>query len=190
MYKSTSVTKKEFVYCIQINLKLAIILSIYTHSSSHPHCAGSFGVKWVSANQEVQCICHVYIQYTDWRYIECIWKAIGQLKSNKDAGVDGIPPEAWINGDLELHTKLHELLVSSWEQGVAPQDFCDAVIITLYKNNGDKSDCCSYCGMSLLSIAGKILARLLFTDWFLLLQKNTSQRASVASSLTEAPPTW
>ena len=88
-------------------------------------------------------------------------KAIGQVKSNKATGVDGILPEAWINGGLELHTKLHELLVSCWEQGVVPQDLHDAVIITLYKNMGDISDCSNYHGIILLSIVSKILARLL-----------------------------
>ena len=42
-----------------------------------------------------------------------------------------------------------------------PQDLRDAVIITLYKNKGEKSDCSNYRGITLLSIAGKILARVL-----------------------------
>ena len=39
-----------------------------------------------------------------------------------------------------------------------PQDMKDANIITLYKNKGDRGNCNNYCGISLLSIVGKLLA--------------------------------
>jgi hypothetical protein len=42
-----------------------------------------------------------------------------------------------------------------------PQDLRDAVIVSLYKKKGEKSDCSNYRGITLLSIAGKILARVL-----------------------------
>ena len=51
--------------------------------------------------------------------------------------------------------------VCSWEQGKLPSDLCDAIIVTLYKNKGEKSDCSNYQGITLFSIAGKILARIL-----------------------------
>ena len=63
-------------------------------------------------------------------------KAIGQLDSNKVISVDGIAPEAWINGGLELHTKFHELLISCWEHSVVPQDISKAVIITPVQEQG------------------------------------------------------
>ena len=97
--------------------------------------------------------------------LEKLTVAIKQLKSRKAAGVDGIPPEIWKHGDPALHDKLHDLLVCCWEQAKLPHDFCDAAIITLYKNKGEKSDCSSYRGITLLSIAGKILARILLNSW-------------------------
>ena len=81
--------------------------------------------------------------------VDEITKLIEQLKSGKAAGVDGIPPEIWKHGGLMLHTKLHELFICCWEQGKLPQDLCDAVIITLYKNKGEKSDCSNYRGITL-----------------------------------------
>ena len=41
------------------------------------------------------------------------------------------------------------------------QDLRDAVIISLYKNMGEKSDCSNYRGITLLPIAGTNLARIL-----------------------------
>ena len=88
-------------------------------------------------------------------------KAIEQMKSGKAAEVDGIAPEFWTSGGPAWHSKLHELLVCCWEQGKLPRDLRDEVIVTLYKNKGENSDCSNYRGITLLSIAGKIFARVL-----------------------------
>ena len=88
-------------------------------------------------------------------------KAIKQLKCRKAAGIDGIPPELWKFGGQLLHEKLHDLLVCCWERGKLPQDLRDAIIITLYKNKGEKSDCSNHRGITLLSTAGKVLARIM-----------------------------
>ena len=93
--------------------------------------------------------------------LEELTEAIDQLKSRKAPGVDGIPPEICTHGGPALHVKLHDLLVCGWEQGKLPQDLRDAVIKTMYKNKGEKSDCSNYRGITLLSIAGKVLVRVL-----------------------------
>nr|KAG5709927.1 hypothetical protein BaRGS_029969 [Batillaria attramentaria] len=77
----------------------------------------------------------------------------------KAPGKDGIPPEVLKSGKPALLQHLHELLCLCWEKGHVLQDMRDATIITLYKNKGDRSDCNNYRGISLLSIVGKVFAR-------------------------------
>ena len=54
---------------------------------------------------------------------------------------------------------LHDLLVVCWETGELPQGFKDSKNLTLYKNKGDRSTCDSNRGISLLTVIGKIFAR-------------------------------
>ena len=54
---------------------------------------------------------------------------------------------------------LHELLSLCWREGEVLQDMHDAKIVTLFKNKGDHSNCNNYHGISLLSIVGKVFAR-------------------------------
>ena len=90
-------------------------------------------------------------------------KAIDGLTCGKAPGKDGIPPEVLKSGKLALLRHLHELLCLCWEKGHVPQDMRDANIITLYKNKGDRSDCNNYRGISLLSVVGKVFARVVLT---------------------------
>jgi len=48
-----------------------------------------------------------------------------------------------------------------WLSHSVPLGFKDARITTLYKHKGEKSDCYSYRGISLLSVTGKIFAKIL-----------------------------
>ena len=88
-------------------------------------------------------------------------KAINQLQSGKAPGPDGIPPEIYKMGGAALVDRLTILFQAFWEKGELPQDLKDANIIHLYKNKGEKASCDNHRGISLLSIAGKILARVL-----------------------------
>ena len=53
------------------------------------------------------------------------------------------------------------MLCECWNEGAVPQDMRDAKIVTLYKNKGERSDCNNYRGISLLSIVGKVFARVI-----------------------------
>ena len=88
-------------------------------------------------------------------------KAIKQLQVGKAPGPDGIPPEIYKEGGDAVQAKLNELLQQFWEESSVPQDFKDANIIHLYKNKGDRASCDNHRGISLLSVAGKIMARVI-----------------------------
>ena len=87
--------------------------------------------------------------------------AIKQLQTGKAPGPDGIPAEVFKRGGNTLISHLTRLFQVFWINGQLPQDFRDANIIHLYKNKGDRSSCDNHRGISLLSIAGKIMARVM-----------------------------
>ena len=88
-------------------------------------------------------------------------KAIGQTSCGKAPGMDGIPADLYKAAGPEAIEAFHDILVSIWQEESMPQDFRDATVVSLFKNKGNKADCGNYRGISLLTIAGKILARVL-----------------------------
>ena len=88
-------------------------------------------------------------------------KAITQLSSGKAPGSDSIPAEIYKEGGPALTEKLLQLFQIMWHQEFIPQELKDASIIHLYKRKGNRHVCDNHRGISLLSIAGKILARIL-----------------------------
>ena len=88
-------------------------------------------------------------------------KAVDQMSSGRAPGIDGIPAEVLMNGASCLLERLTELFSTIWNEEAVPQDFKDAVIVHLYKHKGDRACCDNHRGISLLSIAGKVLARVL-----------------------------
>ncbi|XP_048485578.1 uncharacterized protein LOC105392632 [Plutella xylostella] len=87
--------------------------------------------------------------------------AIRQQQNKRAVGSDLIPGELLKYGGEELHDLISELFVRMWEEERVPDDFKVSRIIALYKNKGDRSDCNSYRGISLLSAPGKAFARVL-----------------------------
>ena len=90
-----------------------------------------------------------------------ILKAIRLLSSGKAPGSDSIPAEIYKEGGRALIEKLHQLFQVVWQHETLPQDFKDASIIHLYKRKGNRQACDNHHGTSLLSVAGKALARVL-----------------------------
>lgn len=72
--------------------------------------------------------------------------------------------EVYAAGGPELIKSLTSLFTTMWTQEKLPQEFKDASIIHLYKRKGSRNSCESHRSISLLSIAGKILARVLLPE--------------------------
>ena len=91
--------------------------------------------------------------------IDEIKAAINKTKMNKSPGSDGIPAEIYKYGGEELMQRLFQLISECWLQRTVPQEFKDVLILPIFKNKGDHRDCGNYRGISLLAIAGKIMAK-------------------------------
>ena len=85
-------------------------------------------------------------------------RAVGQIQGGKAPSPDGIPIEIFKAGRRHLLEHLTKMFQLFWEHGQLLQELRDANIIHLYKNKGDRSSCDNHRVISLLSIAGKILA--------------------------------
>ena len=91
--------------------------------------------------------------------MEELRKAIDNMTCGKAPGNDGILPDLTKSCKNTLLQPLYDVLRQCCREGAVPQDMRDAKIVTLYKNKGDRSDCNNYRGISLLSIVGKLYAR-------------------------------
>ena len=86
-------------------------------------------------------------------------KAIAQMNNGKAPGMDGIPAEVLKYGGDRLKKLIFEVILHAWDNSV-PQDWKDAILESLFKK-GDRSECGNFRGISLLSIVGKVFARIL-----------------------------
>ena len=84
-----------------------------------------------------------------------------RLSNGKAPGADSISAEIYAFGGPIMSRKLCELFESMWKQELIPQELKDAFIVHLYKRKRNPQTCDNHRGISLLSIAGKILARVL-----------------------------
>jgi hypothetical protein len=76
---------------------------------------------------------------------------IVKLKKYKSPGSDQIPAELIQVGSETLVSEIHKLINSIWNKEELPDQWKESVIVPVHKR-GDKTDCNTYCGVSLLSI--------------------------------------
>ena len=90
-------------------------------------------------------------------------RAIAGLKDGKDrGGGGGIPADVCRHGETICSADCtNKSPMTAWDVGYVPQAWKGASIVTIYKK-GDRTNCGNCRGISLLSIAGKIIARILF----------------------------
>ena len=98
-------------------------------------------------------------------------KAIQHLSSGKAPGTDAIPAEVYKACGLPMAEKLTDLFQCMWRKEAFPQDFKDASLIRQYKRKGNPKVCDNHSGISLSSIAGKILAKILLNRLTVILEK-------------------
>ena len=64
-------------------------------------------------------------------------------------------------GDDRVVDWIWQLCNMAFESGVVLKDLRSAVIVILYKSKGERAECNNYSSISLLSVVGKIYARIL-----------------------------
>ncbi|CAG4935954.1 unnamed protein product [Parnassius apollo] len=83
------------------------------------------------------------------------------MKAVKAPGYDRVSLEMLRAGEEVVAGLLHTLFNLCWELKRVPVDWCKAVIVPVYKGKGSQQDCKNYRGISLLSIVGKLYAKVL-----------------------------
>lgn len=89
-----------------------------------------------------------------------VYRAVLMLQDGKSPGSDGIHPEIIKRGGQKLLRTLCSIIQNAWTTATVPQDWKDAQLVTIFKK-GDRRLCGNYRGISLLSIPGKVFARVL-----------------------------
>ncbi|VDP44592.1 unnamed protein product [Schistosoma margrebowiei] len=88
--------------------------------------------------------------------------AIKQIKSNKAAGPDNIPAEA-LKADVAATARILQILFNKiWDEEQVLKDWKEGLLIKIPKK-GDLSKCENYRGITLLSIPGKFVNRVLLS---------------------------
>jgi len=94
--------------------------------------------------------------------IEEISAAANNLKKNNKApGHDDIPAEIFKYGGNLLLRRLHSFISNVWASNILPTQWKDANTIMIKKTKGDRAICGNSRGISLISVAGKLLGRVM-----------------------------
>ncbi len=90
-----------------------------------------------------------------------VLSSVRSLKNNKSPGTDNIPAELLKEGGYICMRTLYRYITQAWTDENIPQQWRDANIAVIYKNKGDKAICGNSRGISLLSVGGKVLSKVM-----------------------------
>ena len=140
------------------------------------HCRLNSHLKRIGVKTSAQCPCGEADQTPEHYLQSCslhqqarqqIWSTCVSLKTKLWGSAEDLlltSRYAALAGESQRNHHIERgrrRIQSIWDQEKMPEDFRDALIVALYKNKGSKTDCGNYRGISLLSIAGKIFARII-----------------------------
>ena len=86
------------------------------------------------------------------------------MSSGKSPVSDSIQAEVYAAGGPLAIGKLTKMYQTMWNQEEIKQEFKDAAIVHLYKWKGNRWACDNHRGLSLLTTAVEILARILLSN--------------------------
>jgi hypothetical protein len=92
--------------------------------------------------------------------LEEVEKAVKQMRRNKAPGICKITAEMLQNTGTCTTTWLHRVITTVWKMEKVPADWRKAIIIPIHKK-GDRQECGNSRGISLLSVPGKVFARVI-----------------------------
>ena len=87
-------------------------------------------------------------------------EAVKALNTGKSPGADGLEAEILQAGGDKMIDLLHKIISYDWVEEEIPQEWIDATLVSLYKS-GPRDQCGNFRGISLLSVVGKVLSRIL-----------------------------
>ena len=76
----------------------------------------------------------------------------------------GPPAEVIKYGGCALHRRLHNFILSCWSAKCLPQQWKNANIILVCKQKSNRTECGNSRGIRLLSVAGRVLAKIMLTS--------------------------
>ena len=89
-------------------------------------------------------------------------EVVQKLNSGKSPDMNGLLAEFFHCAGPVLMRRLTTLSQTAWRTETILEDWRNSLLVVLYKGKGSKNDCSNYRGISLLSVVGKILSRIIF----------------------------